>query len=134
MQELFVPVSTWLTSPGCQLSAASSVFHRPSFLAGAAEEDHRAGPAAFLEIALHRGRRGQRSRAEQVVPAAVPRSAGHERVRLGLPRGLAKAGERVELAQDADHGLPLPNAPQKAVSIPQSFSVTVKPSARSVSQ
>ena len=48
--------------------------------------------------------RGKRARAEQIVAAAVPRAAGDERVRLGLPRRLRQRGERVEFAQNADHG------------------------------
>ena len=76
-----------------------------SFLAGAAEEDHRAAPAALFQIALDGCRRGERARSEQIVSAAVSGPAGNERRELRLSRLLAQTGERVVLSQDADHRL-----------------------------
>ena len=75
-----------------------------ALLAGAAEEDHGALGAGLLQIALHGAGRRERADAQQIVPAAVTVPARLQRLRGGLPRRLRKAGQRVKLAENADHG------------------------------
>lgn len=57
----------------------------------------------FFEEVLDGEGRAQRARAEHVVAAAVSGSALDQGLVLGASRGLAQAGERVVLAEDADY-------------------------------
>ena len=80
---------------------------RAALFAGAAEIYHRAGLAAQLQILFHRYRRRKRTRAQQIMPAAVTAAAGNKRSIFLRARRLRQAGQRVELAEDADHRLAL---------------------------
>ena len=81
-----------------------------ALLAGAAVKHHRAGLAALLQIALHRGSCRQGACAQKIVAAAVAVPAGNQGIRAALPCFLAQAGEGVILGQNADDGLALPEA------------------------
>ena len=74
-----------------------------ALLAGAAEENDGTGLSARGEIFLYRRSRGERTGAEQVVPAAVAVPAGGDALRFGNAALLRKTGERVKLAENADH-------------------------------
>ena len=81
-----------------------------ALLAGAAEKDHRARPPAALQTVLDGTSRGEGTGAEQVVHAAVARAAAGGALFTDAA-DLAEAGERVEFAEDADHGATAAEAP-----------------------
>ena len=76
---------------------------RAALLAGAAEEKDGTGLSARGEIFLYRRSRGERTGTEQIVAAAVAVPAGGDALRFGNAALLRKTGERVKLAEDADH-------------------------------
>ena len=88
--------------PGDELLGAGPL------LGGAAEEDHRAVLLLPLEVVLQRDGRGVTARAEQVVAAAVSRTAGRDRLLHGAGRLLAQARQGVVLAQQPDGEASLP--------------------------
>ena len=75
-----------------------------AFLRRRAEVAQRAGMSGREPI-LHRDRGRERSGAEQVVAAAVARRAVLDGVMIRGLRFLRQPGQRVELADDPDHGL-----------------------------
>ena len=104
-----------LRSPGCHDTTASTSLEqagadhvdlaRAAFFGRRAVVAQRAGVSRRGQPLLHGDRRRERAGAEQVVAAAVPGRVLLDRVaRRGL-RFLRQAGQRVELADDADHRL-----------------------------
>ena len=84
------------TFPGQIGLAAAALFP------GAAVKNDRARPAAALKIAFYRRGRSQGAGAKEVMAAAMPATAGRQRLFMGQSRFLAQARERVIFAEDAD--------------------------------
>ena len=75
-----------------------------ALFAGTAVVAHGAFQSLFLHDFFQRRGGGDGGDAEQVVPAAVPVAAGDFRFPAVEPRLLAQPGQRVELAEEGDHG------------------------------
>ncbi len=144
MHELFVPVRTSFSDAGCHESTASNFVHSPSRAMYAfplppsspGQPKNTIVPSWPLccRYSLTANAAASEPTPRRLWPQPWPLPSGI----MGFFSVTPEACERPDRASNSPKmpitGLPLPNEPQKAVSIPLSFSVTVKPCSRSTLQ